>query len=105
MSARDVYCPGTAGTRMGSPDIPTTPASGTSVLTPKRLRRVAVLLSAAVVMLGLWAELTEPWFVGDLHNAVFDAYQRSLPRPYRSAPVRIVDIDEATLARLGQWPW
>ena len=54
---------------------------------------------------GLWAELTEPWFVGDMHNAVFDAYQRSRPRPYHPAPVRIVDIDEASLARLGQWPW
>jgi len=74
-------------------------------LTPARLRRIGTLLSAAVVLLGLWAELTEPWFVADLHNAVFDAYQRSQPRTYQPAPVRIVDIDEATLARLGQWPW
>jgi adenylate cyclase len=81
------------------------PASGTAGLTPKRLRRIGTLLSAAVVSLGMWAELTEPWFVGDLHNAVFDAYQRSQPRKYEPAPVRIVDIDEASLARLGQWPW
>lgn len=72
---------------------------------PRRLRRISILLSATVVVLGLWAELVEPWFVADLHNAVFDAYQRSLPRPYHPAPVRIVDIDEASLARLGQWPW
>lgn len=74
-------------------------------LTPKRLRRIGILLSAAVVVVGLWAELTEPWFVADIHNAVFDAYQRSQPRPYQPAAVRIVDIDEASLARLGQWPW
>jgi adenylate cyclase len=72
---------------------------------PRRLRRISIILSATVVVLGLWAELSEPWFVADLHNAVFDAYQRSLPRPYQPAPVRIVDIDEASLARLGQWPW
>lgn len=72
---------------------------------PRRLRRISILLSATVVVLGLWAELAEPWFVSDLHNAVFDAYQRSQPRPYQPAPVRIVDIDEASLARLGQWPW
>lgn len=72
---------------------------------PKQLRRISILLSGAVVFGGLWAELTEPWFVGDIHNAVFDAYQRSLPRPYQPAPVRIVDIDEASLAKLGQWPW
>lgn len=72
---------------------------------PRRLRRISILLSATVVMLGLWAELVDPWFVADLHNAVFDAYQRSSPRTYQAAPVRIVDIDEASLARLGQWPW
>ncbi len=40
--------------------------------------------------------------VGDL---IFDAYQRQAPRPYQDAPIRIVDIDEESLARLGQWPW
>ena len=37
--------------------------------------------------------------------AVFDAYQRASPREYIPAPVRIVDIDEASLAARGQWPW
>lgn len=70
-----------------------------------RLRKLAVVLSGAVVALGVWAEITEPWFVGDVRTAVFDAYQRSNPRQYEPAPVRIVDIDEATLEKLGQWPW
>jgi adenylate cyclase len=35
----------------------------------------------------------------------FDAYQRIAPRPYTPAPVRIVDIDDQSLAELGQWPW
>ncbi len=83
----------------------TNPGGEPTGLTPSRLRRIGILLSAAVVVLGLWAEQTEPWFVSNIHNAVFDAYQRSLPRPYQPAPVRIVDIDEATLAHLGQWPW
>ena len=37
--------------------------------------------------------------------AVFDAYQQAEPREYKPAPVRVIDIDEATLARHGQWPW
>ena len=37
--------------------------------------------------------------------AVFDAYQQAEPREYKAAPVRVIDIDEATLARHGQWPW
>lgn len=36
---------------------------------------------------------------------LFDAYQRSAPRDYEDAPVRIVDIDDETIRRLGQWPW
>lgn len=36
---------------------------------------------------------------------VFDAYQRVLPRPEAGAPLALVDIDEASLAALGQWPW
>jgi len=40
-----------------------------------------------------------------LRHALFDQYQRWQPRAAVDAPVRIVDIDEASLARLGQWPW
>jgi adenylate cyclase len=40
-----------------------------------------------------------------MRNALFDQYQRWQPRPYVEAPVRIIDIDEESLARVGQWPW
>jgi adenylate cyclase len=36
---------------------------------------------------------------------LFDSYQQASPRPYEPVPVRIVDIDDETIARLGQWPW
>ncbi len=36
---------------------------------------------------------------------LFDSYQRAAPRAYQDAPVRIVDIDDETIRRLGQWPW
>lgn len=36
---------------------------------------------------------------------VFDLYQRLHPRPYGNSPVVIVDIDEESIARIGQWPW
>lgn len=36
---------------------------------------------------------------------VFDAYQRSAPRALSEAPVVVVEIDEESIARLGQWPW
>jgi len=40
-----------------------------------------------------------------VREALFDSYQRLLPRERRSAPATIVEIDEATLAEYGQWPW
>lgn len=40
-----------------------------------------------------------------LSNLVFDTYQRLLPRVEAGAPVAVVDIDEASIAKLGQWPW
>jgi adenylate cyclase len=41
-----------------------------------------------------------------MQDLVFDQYQRWKPRPYAfDQPVRIVEIDEESLKRLGQWPW
>lgn len=38
-------------------------------------------------------------------NSLFDQYQRWQPREYWSLPVRIIDIDEESIKRVGQWPW
>lgn len=44
--------------------------------------------------------------VDAMRDVVFDAFQRIAPRPYDpSGPVRILDIDEESLRRIGQWPW
>ena len=40
-----------------------------------------------------------------VRELLFDEYQRLSPRPYEPMPVRIVDIDEASLKAIGQWPW
>lgn len=40
-----------------------------------------------------------------IRDRAFDGYQRLAPRPRLSAPVVIVEIDEASLAQHGQWPW
>ncbi len=41
----------------------------------------------------------------NLGQLIFDSYQRAEPRQYEEAPVRIVDIDEESIRRFGQWPW
>lgn len=59
-----------------------------------------VLLMAMVVL-----RATDPRPVSALRNAYFDYLQQLSPRPYTPLPVLIVDVDEASLTRLGQWPW
>jgi adenylate cyclase len=60
----------------------------------------------AAVVAGLLIYLYDPLPLQVMRNAVFDQYQRWAPRSYNSnAPVHIIDIDDASLAKLGQWPW
>jgi len=41
-----------------------------------------------------------------LAEPLFDAYQNIRPRPAtEQPPVVVVDIDEASIVKLGQWPW
>jgi adenylate cyclase len=58
-----------------------------------------------VTLLLLVLHLFQPPVVGQISNLVFDSYQRAYPRPYEDAAVRVVDIDDETIRRLGQWPW
>ena len=63
---------------------------------------IPFLVFAAVIVLRAW----DPLPIQQIRFLVFDTYQRIDPRAYDpSAPVRIVDIDNASLARVGQWPW
>jgi adenylate cyclase len=42
----------------------------------------------------------------NLQNLVFDQYQRWQPRAYDpDQPVRILDIDDESIRRVGRWPW
>ena len=42
----------------------------------------------------------------NLQNYSFDTFQRILPREvYSEDPVVIIDIDDRSLAKIGQWPW
>ncbi|MEZ5831903.1 MAG: adenylate/guanylate cyclase domain-containing protein [Dongiaceae bacterium] len=62
-------------------------------------------LASLVLAIALLLRWVDPPILGDLRALVFDQYQRVKPREYQEAPVKIVDIDDDSLARLGQWPW
>ena len=69
-------------------------------------KRVIVFLAAAIA---LWVayemRLADPPFIQALRNLTFDSYQRIKPRQPLGQPIRIVEIDEASIAEFGQWPW
>lgn len=74
-----------------------------------RLKRLtpgpAAAIGVAVLAGALMFRAFDPGVLQDMRLAAFDAYQRTAPRTYQQAPVRVVDIDEGSLQRFGQWPW
>ncbi|MGB6769947.1 MAG: adenylate/guanylate cyclase domain-containing protein [Methyloceanibacter sp.] len=69
--------------------------------------RFLYALIAGAVMLGALAlRIWDPGPVARLRALVFDTYQQIEPRQFDpSLPLRIVDVDEESLKRIGQWPW
>ena len=68
-------------------------------------RSTIVLAGLLPVLLVALAKLAAPAGFAQVSGLVFDSYQRFAPRPYRDAGVRVVDIDDESVRRLGQWPW
>lgn len=60
---------------------------------------LAILLNLVLLRAG------DPLFVRTIREMTFDQFQRLSPRPHVEQPVRVVDIDEESLAQFGQWPW
>src|ERR1044072_1534836 len=62
---------------------------------------ILILIGGAILIRYL-----DPFFVRALRLVAFDHYQRVAPEKYDpETPVRVVDIDEKSLAMIGQWPW
>jgi adenylate cyclase len=68
-------------------------------------RRIAALIPGGMLLLALALRIADPPLIQHFRHVAFDQYQRLKPRPWTDAGVVIVDIDDATLSRRGQWPW
>ena len=71
------------------------------------LRRKGLYLTPIVLLLlgAFLIRILDPAPLVRMRSFAFDSFQRLKPRIYDpSIPVRIVDIDDASLAALGQWP-
>ncbi len=63
-------------------------------------------LVCLALLIGLAAlRIADPAAIEELRVRTFDTFQRIDPRVKTARPVTIVDIDEKSLAKLGQWPW
>ena len=71
----------------------------------KRRFGIARLVCLAILV-GLAAlRVADPFAVEELRVRTFDGFQVIEPRVKTARPVTIIDIDEKSLAKLGQWPW
>ncbi|MBY0238153.1 MAG: CHASE2 domain-containing protein, partial [Burkholderiaceae bacterium] len=68
----------------------------------RRGRPTAIALALACVALLLCLPAGP---LPGLQSALFDGYQKLMPRERKNSAVQIVAIDEASLKRYGQWPW
>jgi adenylate cyclase len=64
-------------------------------------RSFGLALLAVLILLRTW----DPLPLQELRSRSFDLYQNISPRVPDVMPVVIVDIDEASIATYGQWPW
>jgi adenylate cyclase len=73
---------------------------------PPTTRRSTIVFAGLIpVLLVALLTFVQPGAFAEARGLLFDSYQRLSPRPYRDAGVRIVDIDDETIRRMGQWPW
>ncbi|MCP3986344.1 MAG: adenylate/guanylate cyclase domain-containing protein [bacterium] len=69
------------------------------------MARARILAPLIVLLAVLVLVRAQPGPIVNLRNQVFDQLQRGWPRPWQDAGVRVIDIDDASLAKIGQWPW
>src|ERR1700704_4712738 len=63
-------------------------------------------LVCLALLIGLAAlRIADPAAIEELRVRTFDTFQLIDPRVKTARPVTIIDIDEKSLAKLGQWPW
>ncbi|MEH6475047.1 MAG: adenylate/guanylate cyclase domain-containing protein [Sneathiella sp.] len=78
-------------------------------LSPRKwlaLAGIGRIMAIAILLPALYLQVTDPPFLSNFRNRVFDFYQQWQPREApKQRPVGILDIDEKSLLELGQWPW
>ncbi|GHB04541.1 adenylate/guanylate cyclase domain-containing protein [Algimonas arctica] len=59
-----------------------------------------------MIVASIGLSTTQPSVIAQLGSLLFDRYQVWQPRVYHDdVPVRVVDIDNESIEKIGQWPW
>ena len=63
---------------------------------------LGLVLLAAAVLVQVWTGPRDgsPW-----RRMWFDTLQQAMPRERAEMPAVVVEIDDQSLSRIGQWPW
>ena len=70
------------------------------------MRKFLSYIIPALILAGVLAlQYTFPVQIESIRAKVFDIFQMIKPRVYQDTPVRIIDIDDESLEKIGQWPW
>ena len=68
-------------------------------------RRLVLLCGVGPALVTATLAIFTPSLFIQLDRRVYDGLLVSLPKPQHAARVAVVDIDERSLAAVGQWPW
>ena len=70
-------------------------------------RRIGMARLVALLLVGfaIFVRVADPFPVQIIRNLTFDIFHQIKPRAPRDAPVAIIDVDDASIAEIGQWPW
>lgn len=69
------------------------------------MKKSPILFPLAILISAIMIIVLDLPFKSILQNISYDTFQRLHPREFQNVPVRIIDIDEESLRRHGQWPW
>ncbi len=77
----------------------------TPQITRAASRRIVLLCGLASATLTVLFAVYRPAFLAQMDDRVYDALVRSAPASPAERRIAIVDVDERSLAAIGQWPW
>ena len=69
------------------------------------IKNTPLYISIIIIISCVLIKVYDPPIITQSRHQIFDSYQTFSPRSYEQQKVTIIDIDEKSLSRFGQWLW